>query len=69
MLPYEREIGKSPTLGRLRELVVMRKFRPLCRLTLWDNNVSSNNYFNKKKKTITLDPGENCQNNARYVGQ
>jgi len=37
MLPYEREIGKAPTLGRLRELVVIRKFRPLCREPLFEN--------------------------------
>ncbi|KAI6214814.1 TKL/STKR/TYPE2 protein kinase [Aphelenchoides besseyi] len=37
MLPFEREIGKQPTLGRLRELVVLRKFRPLSRESLFEN--------------------------------
>ncbi|KAH7696664.1 TKL/STKR/TYPE2 protein kinase [Aphelenchoides avenae] len=28
LLPYEKEAGPSPSLGQIRELVVMRKFRP-----------------------------------------
>ncbi|KAI6241638.1 Serine/threonine-protein kinase receptor [Aphelenchoides fujianensis] len=41
MLPYARELGKQPTLGHLREMVVLRKFRPLARESLFSNAVLS----------------------------
>jgi len=37
MLPYEKEAGKTPTLGRMRELVVIRKYRPFPRESMFDN--------------------------------
>lgn len=39
-LPYEREIGKTPSLGRMRELVVLQKYRPLCREQLYTHPIT-----------------------------
>ncbi|CAD5220385.1 unnamed protein product [Bursaphelenchus xylophilus] len=40
-LPYELEIGKTPTLGTMRDLVVMKKCRPQSRCTLYENPITS----------------------------
>jgi hypothetical protein len=39
-LPYEDEIGLAPTLGRIRELVVINKYRPPIRDCLYYDKTS-----------------------------
>jgi len=39
LLPYEAELGTNPTLGRIRELVVSNKYRPVIPQRLMTNEV------------------------------
>lgn len=69
LLPYEKELALSPSIGHIRELVVIRKFRPEVRESLLKNKVVSAASGGFESAFLFSGVASDRQNDAGNVGQ